>query len=96
MGKAPEDIPPQGQEGPEFVIVQPSAGSQSSLVKLDGHRLKNVIYINLQIEYDGGPVILENVSFINCSFVLQQNDNSSSLAKAVFASTPTSFTAQPS
>jgi len=36
--------------------------------KLDGIFWKNYIFENSEIEYDGGPLLLENVSFINCTF----------------------------
>jgi hypothetical protein len=28
----------------------------------------NVVFINMHIKYQGGPVILRNVRFINCTF----------------------------
>jgi len=35
---------------------------------LDGFSWKNVVFINSRIIYHGGPVILDNVTFVNCKF----------------------------
>jgi hypothetical protein len=35
---------------------------------LDSNHFKNTIFQNVRISYLGGPLILENVSFINCTF----------------------------
>jgi hypothetical protein len=60
---------------------------------LDGHHFKNVIFENIQITYDGGPLILENVAFINCSFHLGQNEEVALFASNVLKSKEVVFTA---
>jgi hypothetical protein len=42
---------------------------------LDGFTWVNVVFINSTISYKGGPVVLANVSFINCTFVAPQTDD---------------------
>jgi hypothetical protein len=76
-------------EGPKTVLIQATPGEGLSL---DGHRLKNVIFVGMIIEYNGGPVILENVSFINCVFRLIQQPQCIDFSKSVFASAATTFT----
>jgi hypothetical protein len=83
IGKAPSDI--QGKEGPALLIVRPA--KTWATVKLDDHILRNVVYIGMTIEYDGGQV------FVNCVFKFQPNDNSLGLGKAIFASASTTFAA---
>jgi hypothetical protein len=36
--------------------------------KLDGIFWKNVLFVNVDVEYDGGEYRLENVRFVNCRF----------------------------
>jgi hypothetical protein len=74
---------------PKTVVVR---GGLDQVVYLDLHRLKNIVYVNMTIEYHGGPVILENVSFINCVFRLVQQPQCIDFGKSVFASTTTTFT----
>lgn len=42
---------------------------------LDGFTWVNVVFINSTISYKGGPVVLTNVSFINCTFVAPRTDD---------------------
>ena len=37
-------------------------------VLLDGKHFKNVVFRNVKVVYNGGPSILENVYFLNCTF----------------------------
>src|ERR1700676_2418300 len=41
---------------------------------LDGFTWRNVVFINSHISYKGGPVILDNVTFLNCTFQTERND----------------------
>jgi len=41
---------------------------------LDGFTWRNVVFINSRILYKGGPVVLDHVVFLNCTFQTQQND----------------------
>jgi len=43
----------------------------------DGFQLRNVIFDGVGIEYKGGPIRLENVYFVNCTFDVQQTSKDS-------------------
>ena len=51
--------------------------------KLDGVRWKNFTFENVEVEYDGGPVILEGVRFVNCTFVMKDTAHAEQLADLV-------------
>jgi hypothetical protein len=54
--------------------------------------LKHVIFQNSHIIYRGGPVILEDVYFVNCTFEVVQQSAGQSFAKAILdTSESTSF-----
>jgi hypothetical protein len=38
--------------------------------KLDGYHWRNVTFINSHISYNGGPLFVDNVLFINCTFTM--------------------------
>jgi hypothetical protein len=40
---------------------------------LDGISWKNVLFVNSRILYRGGPLMLNNVTFINCTFEVENN-----------------------
>ena len=63
-------------------------------VILDGMAMKNVIYRGVHIEYHGGPLVMENVYFINCTFTLEPKPtpNSQLLAGKILDSPSLSFT----
>jgi hypothetical protein len=46
---------------------------------LDGFAWKNVVFVNSRISYSGGPVVLDNVTFVNCSFKIEQNEEGTRL-----------------
>ncbi len=51
--------------------------------KLDGVHWKDSIFQNMRIEYGGGPVELENVRFINCTFVMKYSPTAETFADMV-------------
>ena len=53
-------------EGSEFAFFIIEGGGDAII--LDGEYMKNVIVRGADIEYNGGPVVLENVYFVNCTF----------------------------
>lgn len=77
------------QHGPEFFVV---SGRGVELI-LDGFRLKNVVIHDMQVSYDGGPLTMENVYFVNCTFVINKKPLVERFAQNVIASVPTSFKA---
>lgn len=50
---------------------------------LDGTDMKNVILENIRITYHGGPLRMNNVVFVNCTFEMQENQNGRQFALAV-------------
>ena len=91
LGKAPianaaklEHIDKPNNAGYEFgdqwVLV--ANGS----VSIDGMRMKNVILANVEVYYDGGPLVLDNVYFVNCTFHMVVHPRSQSLAIAFLGS----------
>jgi hypothetical protein len=80
---------PDIKEAPQTVVFK--ANSQDEIAILDGHHLRNVVLINMTVYYGGGPVILENVSFVNCIFKLAQQDKCVSFGRSLFASNPITF-----
>jgi hypothetical protein len=80
--------PVSASQAPKIILIR---GEPNQAITLDGHRLKNLVYVNMTIEYNGGPVVLENVSFVNCIFHLAQQPQCVDFSKSVFASAATTF-----
>jgi hypothetical protein len=80
---------PYIKEAPQTIIYR--ADSQDEINILDGHHLKNIVLVNITVYYGGGPVILENVTFVNCIFTLAQQDKCVSFGRSLFASNPVTF-----
>jgi hypothetical protein len=57
-------------------------------ITLDGFRLKNVIFEGMKISYQGGPLILENVTFINCTFGIGRGSKGTSFANKLLDLSP--------
>jgi hypothetical protein len=63
-------------EGAAYIIVgwrTTALGEAHIIVPIDGLRCRNIVFRGCKIIYNGGPVILENVAFENCSFDVQDN-----------------------
>jgi hypothetical protein len=58
---------------------------------LDGMLMKHVVLRNVTIFYSGAPVVLEDVTFVNCTFVLTNTEGARNFALAVLASAKTIF-----
>jgi hypothetical protein len=72
--------------GPEWIIAEGGA------VGLDGIYLQSVIFHNVRIKYFGGPLIMKNVYFIDCTFDMNVQPRTEQFAMALLAPTPsTSF-----
>jgi hypothetical protein len=54
-----------------------------SIPPIDGYHFRNVIFQNVRLEYLGGPIILENVHFINCQFNLPINIQTETFADKI-------------
>jgi hypothetical protein len=59
--------------GAEYFIID-GIGTQDSIA-LDGATLRNVIFKNMVIIYDGGPLTMQNVTFENCTFQVIHSDH---------------------
>jgi len=60
-------------------------------INIDEFHLRNVIFENVKIEYDGGPLVMENVYFVNCTFELKPTKPSQLFATEVLAKVPSTF-----
>jgi hypothetical protein len=59
---------------------------------LDGMQLKNVVIENSEVEYTGEDAIqLENVWFVNCTFILPPNNVTRAFGNAILAQAPVTF-----
>lgn len=74
--------------GPPSIMLESSAPAT-----LDGYRLRNIIFRGVTIRYNGGPVEIENVYFVNGHFEFKRAPNSIRLSKTVLASAATTFKA---
>src|SRR5207245_10955818 len=61
-------------------------GHNELWVLLDGEYWKNVTIKNARIVYKGGPIQLENVYFVNCTFDMQFTNPAVVLARKVLDS----------
>jgi hypothetical protein len=59
---------------------------------LDRHRIRNVVFRGIRIVYDGGPLILDNVYFIDCTFDAPPSQQGRAFAVTVITSAPISLT----
>lgn len=73
--------------GVRYLIVDGGA----DIVVLDGEYLKNVVIRNAVVEYDGGPVRLDNVYFLNCTVRFRLTSPARSLGTKMLASASVSF-----
>ncbi|MGA2358638.1 MAG: hypothetical protein ABSF66_06535 [Terriglobales bacterium] len=78
---------PHEQFGRAFYIA---SGTGVELL-LDGYHLKNVVFHDVQINYSGGPLVMQNVYFVNCTFHIQPSHNAQQLTTAVLNSTSINF-----
>jgi len=60
-------------------------------LRLDGYHIRNAIINGARIVYNGGPLILENVYFVNCTFEMPPTPQSQELANAILDHAPASF-----
>jgi hypothetical protein len=72
--------------GNEFIFVDEGD------VVLDGWQMKNVVFRNAHIVYKGGPTVMENVFFLNCTFEIVPQAGGRALASTLLVQNPvTSF-----
>ena len=68
----------------DFFIVY----GRDCAVILDDQRFRNVIIKDSVVDYDGGPILLENVHFVNCTFRFRQTPNAVHFGEKLLAATP--------
>ena len=69
-----------------------ASGNPKNTLRLDDHFLKKIVYMGLRIAYRGGPLKLENVYFIRCTFDVVQNDKGARFSESVSGSPATTAT----
>jgi hypothetical protein len=84
------DEPNPISQGTQLIVLE---GNDAAIL-LDWKYMKNVIIRNLTVVYHGGPLILDKVYFVNCTFNLESNPKSQDLTKAILANTATFFSAK--
>jgi hypothetical protein len=75
------------EEGPETLL-----GIGGDL-GLDGFYLRNIVLKDVTIHYNGGPLHLDNVTFINCKFVINNVNSGRGLGSQILADSKITFTA---
>ena len=73
--------------GPEWVFIN----GHEHANELDGFHYKKTVFVGAEIGYDGGPVILEEVYFVNCTFRVSRSLRGSKLLMAVINKPPTTI-----
>ncbi|HUA35392.1 MAG TPA: hypothetical protein VMA09_17410 [Candidatus Binataceae bacterium] len=76
------DLPRAAQSG-ELAKIPFSGGIIGGQQTLDGALWRNVTLIKMHIIYRGGPLMLSNVKFIDCTFTFARGDNAAVLANYV-------------
>lgn len=74
---------------PAYIGVTAAPGTS---ILVGGIRLRNVIFLNSSITYDGSlPITLENVSFVNCEFKIKRDAETAKFAAALMVPGPTNI-----
>ena len=72
--------------GKEVILAEGGA------FQLDTLLVKNVVFRNTTIFYSGGPMNLENIIFVNCTFILPNRAHSRDFAIAALSNSSITFT----
>jgi hypothetical protein len=75
------------QNGPKYYVVE---GKGFEYI-LDGYRMRNIIFKDVTIIYDGGPVALQNVYLVNCTFKFKPTPDWQRLSNELFAKASVDF-----
>jgi hypothetical protein len=73
--------------GAKHIVIE----GKTDTIVLDGEYWKDVIVKDAKVEYDGGPIKLENVYFVNCEFIVPQTPGGRAFANAVLNGGATYF-----
>jgi hypothetical protein len=96
------EAPPEASARVEFLDKPLTTSSGAKFIIFDWHRsdialglddvyMKNVIVRNAVIHYAGGPVRLDHVYFVNCTFDIVRQPLGQNLALAILGSPDTTF-----
>ena len=69
----------EAQSGPAYLLGTGGA------IRLDGMRFRKIVLQSVDIYYDGGPLALEDVVFINCRFIMDDLENGHALGNALLS-----------
>jgi hypothetical protein len=75
--------------GAQFILYE--MPRRDNTFVLDGLHLKNVIVRNTRVAYHGGPVSLQNVYFVNCTFDFPSVPQTRNLASTILAAPNITF-----
>lgn len=64
----------------------PALLARDGAVNLDGRDIRNVIFKGVEIHYSGNNLILENVVFVRCRFIMDNKESCRDLAGRILAS----------
>ena len=71
--------------GPLFLVMQGGA------YRIDNQEIRSVFFEDVEVHYSGSPIILTNVTFINCTFVMDNGTNARALGLTLLASAKITF-----
>jgi hypothetical protein len=83
IGQKLNEGAPLNPVAPRWIIVD---GHNEAFIRLDNEWLRNVTIKNTRIVYMGGPIQLENVYFIDCTFDMQITNRAVDLARKILDS----------
>jgi hypothetical protein len=72
-------------KGPQKLIFTGGAAN------IDGEDIEHVVFQNVEIHYSGKPLILQDVIFINCIFVMENMRPARQFVQTLLASSPIDF-----
>lgn len=78
-------LPKASDYGPGFLIVR------GLITTLDGYRLKRVVFENMKLFYRGGPLVLEQVYFYQCSFEIEPGPSAARFVATINSADGVSF-----
>jgi hypothetical protein len=76
------NVRPPGEYGPNWIRIK------GGTLKLDGLLFKKVVIEGAVIRYDGGPISLVDVYFVNCRFEMPLRKNTEMFADMIFSTDP--------
>jgi hypothetical protein len=83
-----------GREDERNTTTQPSwLFATGGATSLDRMNIRHAVLTNVEVHFSGKPCVLEDVLFVNCSFVFDNNEGGRSLADEILRSPAVSFTA---